>query len=73
MLEHHQAAYCVMSGARLPCVLRATAPFAYVRMHGSRQRPPLCRLDYLRVRRLVVGARHANGTATGKEVRLFQQ
>ena len=24
-----------MSGARLPCVLRATAPFAYVRMHGS--------------------------------------
>ena len=35
MLEHHQAAYCVMSGARLPCVLRATAPLAYVRMHGS--------------------------------------
>ena len=27
-------AYCVMSGARLPCVLRATAPFVYVRMHG---------------------------------------
>jgi uncharacterized protein YecE (DUF72 family) len=24
MLEHHQVAYCVMSGARLPCVLRAT-------------------------------------------------
>jgi uncharacterized protein YecE (DUF72 family) len=23
-----------MSGARLPCVLRATAPFVYVRMHG---------------------------------------
>jgi uncharacterized protein YecE (DUF72 family) len=34
MTEHHQAAYCVMSGARLPCVLRATAPFTYVRMHG---------------------------------------
>jgi uncharacterized protein YecE (DUF72 family) len=23
-----------MSGARLPCVLRVTAPFAYVRLHG---------------------------------------
>ena len=30
----HGAAYCVMSGAELPCVLRATADFAYVRMHG---------------------------------------
>ena len=28
------AAYCVMSGAGLPCVLRATAPVVYVRMHG---------------------------------------
>src|SRR5690625_4112295 len=34
LLEHHGAAYCVMSGAQLPCVLRATAPFVYVRMHG---------------------------------------
>ncbi len=34
LLERHQAAYCVMSGAHLPCVLRATAPFAYVRLHG---------------------------------------
>ncbi|MFI7541528.1 DUF72 domain-containing protein [Actinoplanes sp. NPDC049599] len=25
--------YCVMSGARLPCVLRATACFVYLRMH----------------------------------------
>jgi uncharacterized protein YecE (DUF72 family) len=33
-LELHGAAYCVMSGARLPCVLRATAPFVYVRLHG---------------------------------------
>ena len=23
-----------MSGARLPCVLRATAPFVYIRLHG---------------------------------------
>ncbi|WP_028048479.1 DUF72 domain-containing protein [Cellulomonas sp. URHD0024] len=34
LLERHGAASCVMSGARLPCVLRATAPFVYVRMHG---------------------------------------
>jgi uncharacterized protein YecE (DUF72 family) len=34
LLERHGAAYCVMSGARLPCVLKATAPFVYVRMHG---------------------------------------
>lgn len=34
LLERHQAAYCIMSGANLPCVLRSTAPFVYVRMHG---------------------------------------
>ena len=34
MLEHHTVAYCVTSGAHLPCVLRATAPFVYVRLHG---------------------------------------
>jgi uncharacterized protein YecE (DUF72 family) len=34
LLEAHGVAYCVMSGARLPCVLRATTDFAYVRMHG---------------------------------------
>ena len=34
LLAEHGAAYCVMSGAGLPCVLRATAPFAYVRLHG---------------------------------------
>ena len=34
LLERRGAAYCVMSGARLPCVLRATAPFVYVRLHG---------------------------------------
>jgi len=28
---------CVMSGANLPCVLRATAPFVYVRWHGPYQ------------------------------------
>jgi uncharacterized protein YecE (DUF72 family) len=34
LLEHYGAAYCIMSGANLPCVLRATAPFVYVRLHG---------------------------------------
>jgi uncharacterized protein YecE (DUF72 family) len=34
LLERHGAAYCVMSGAKLPCVLRATAEIAYVRLHG---------------------------------------
>ncbi len=34
LLERHGAAYCIMSGANLPCILRATAPFVYVRLHG---------------------------------------
>jgi len=34
LLEEYGVAYCVMSGAGLPCVLRATAPFVYVRLHG---------------------------------------
>ncbi|MFJ4211021.1 DUF72 domain-containing protein [Paenarthrobacter sp. NPDC089675] len=37
ILENHQAAYCIMSGANLPCILRATAPFVYVRLHGPDQ------------------------------------
>ena len=34
MLERRHVAYCVMSGAGLPCLLRVTAPFVYVRLHG---------------------------------------
>ena len=34
LLEQHQAAYCIMSGAQLPCILRVTAPFVYARLHG---------------------------------------
>src|SRR5206468_75928 len=33
LLAGYGAAYCVMSGANLPCVLRTTTDFAYVRMH----------------------------------------
>lgn len=34
LLERNRAAYCIMSGAHLPCILRATADFVYVRLHG---------------------------------------
>jgi uncharacterized protein YecE (DUF72 family) len=34
LLERRGAAYCVMSGAQLPCVLRATSNLVYVRLHG---------------------------------------
>src|SRR6195952_3450061 len=34
LLERHSATYCVMSGAGLPCILRATARRVYVRLHG---------------------------------------
>lgn len=34
LLQQYGVAYCIMSGAHLPCVLRSTAPFVYVRLHG---------------------------------------
>ncbi|MEI6946417.1 DUF72 domain-containing protein [Paraflavisolibacter sp. H34] len=34
LLEDYGAAYCIMSGAHLPCILRSTASFVYVRLHG---------------------------------------
>jgi uncharacterized protein YecE (DUF72 family) len=34
LLAQRDVAYCVMSGAQLPCILRATASFVYVRLHG---------------------------------------
>ena len=34
LLERYGAAYCVMSGAHLPCVLRSTSWFVYARLHG---------------------------------------
>ena len=56
LLERHGAAYCVMSGAGLPCVLRATAPFVYVRLHGPDPDAP--------VRRLVLRTRTCGGGPT---------
>lgn len=37
LLARHNAAYCVMSGAQLPCILEATSDFVYVRLHGPDQ------------------------------------
>ena len=34
VLRRHGTAYCVISGAKLPCRLEATADFVYVRLHG---------------------------------------
>jgi len=34
LLERHGAAYCVMSGAGMPCVPRATTDTVYLRLHG---------------------------------------
>jgi uncharacterized protein YecE (DUF72 family) len=34
LLGRHHASYVVMSGAGLPCVLRATSSTVYVRLHG---------------------------------------
>jgi len=34
LLAAHRSAYCVMSGANLPCVLRVTSDVAYLRLHG---------------------------------------
>ncbi len=37
LLSRHAASYVVMSGAGLPCVLRATSSIVYVRLHGPDQ------------------------------------
>ena len=37
LLDRHHTAYTIMSGAQLPCVLRATASFVYLRLHGPDQ------------------------------------
>lgn len=35
LLENYGKAYCVMSGVNLPCILKTTTDFVYVRLHGS--------------------------------------
>ncbi len=38
LLERYHASYCIMHGGGLPTVLRVTAPFVYVRLHGPDSR-----------------------------------
>ena len=73
LLESQGAAYCVMSGAHLPCILRTTRLFAYVRMHG----PDHGHLYayFVQLRRPVVVGRPDQGMGTGgpRCVRVLQQ
>ncbi|QJW91765.1 DUF72 domain-containing protein [Spirosoma taeanense] len=39
LLEEQNAAYCIMSGAGLPCILRTSASLVYVRLHGPEHQP----------------------------------
>ncbi len=42
LLEAHGAALCIVSLPDFPCVLRATAPFVYIRLHGAEARYASC-------------------------------
>ncbi|GAB3505064.1 DUF72 domain-containing protein [Spirosoma knui] len=39
LLQQYRVAYCMMSGANLPCIYRVTAPVIYIRMHGPESQP----------------------------------
>jgi uncharacterized protein YecE (DUF72 family) len=70
LLETHGAAYCVMSGAHLPCVLRATAPFVYVRLHGP-DREHMCAGSYTDRDLHWWSERTGDWQAMGKEVFVY--
>jgi uncharacterized protein YecE (DUF72 family) len=70
LLERRGAAYCVMSGAGLPCVLRATAPFVYVRLHGPDPHH-LYAGSYAEADLQWWAARAAEWAASGREVFLY--
>lgn len=42
LLEAHGAALCVVSLPEFPCLLRATAPFVYIRLHGAEAKYSSC-------------------------------
>nr|MBC7244653.1 DUF72 domain-containing protein [Chloroflexota bacterium] len=42
LLEAHGAAFCIVSLPDFPCVLRATAPFVYIRLHGAEAKYGSC-------------------------------
>ena len=68
LLEAHRAAYCVMSGAQLPCVLRATTDFAY--RAAARPRSPAPVRGFRIARPICAGGRpgSGNGTRRGRDV-----
>jgi uncharacterized protein YecE (DUF72 family) len=70
LLEEYGAAYCVMSGAGLPCVLRATAPFVYVRLHGP-DRQHMCAGSYSDDELYWWAARIGEWEAQGKDVYVY--
>ena len=73
LLERYGAGYCVMSGAGLPCILRATARFVYVRLHGP-DRHHLYGGSVLGRRSPVVGRPRARvGPHAARRLRLLQQ
>jgi uncharacterized protein YecE (DUF72 family) len=69
LLEEYGAAYCVMSGAQLPCILRVTAPFVYVRLHGPDEHH-LMRFIHRR-RSALVATRIREWEEAGKEVWVY--
>lgn len=42
LLEAHGAALCIVSLPEFPCLLRATAPFVYIRLHGAEAKYSSC-------------------------------
>jgi uncharacterized protein YecE (DUF72 family) len=70
LLESYGAAYCVMSGAHLPCVLRVTAPFVYVRLHGP-DRQQMCIGSYSMPELWWWAERIGEWQAMGKEVYVY--
>ncbi|HEX8456609.1 MAG TPA: DUF72 domain-containing protein [Pyrinomonadaceae bacterium] len=70
LLEAHGAAYCVMSGAGLPCVLRATAPFVYARLHGP-DHEHMCAGSYSEAELHWWAERISEWRATGKDVFVY--
>jgi uncharacterized protein YecE (DUF72 family) len=42
LLEAHGAALCIVSLPEFPCLLRATAPFVYIRLHGAEAKYGSC-------------------------------
>jgi uncharacterized protein YecE (DUF72 family) len=59
-----------MSGAGLPCVLRATAPFVYVRLHGP-DRQHMCAGSYSDDELYWWAARIGEWEAQGKDVYVY--